>query len=270
MSKKTLMPFFKEPLFVFLVLGGLLFAIDAYMASTRKEQIIVDQSTIEYLIERREGLELREISPDESESLIASYVEDEILYREAYKRGLNEGDTRMRRNMILKLRGLIVAELGEPTDDELRSFYQENLTQYTSDEQFQVDHVYFSDASSLSDGIVAQLDRGADFRHVSEKYNRTLGRSSIQGTRRELADYFGVDAARSIIEAASSDWMGPFSSNFGIHFVRKTDVVPPTIAPFDDVAPYLLMDWQSAEARQRIEAEINVVRDNYDIVVTRQ
>ncbi len=269
MSKKTRMPYYKEPMLVFLVLGGLLFAVDAYLNGKQKEQIIVDQRTIEYLVERREAIELRDLTPDEIDLLIASYIEEEILYREAYRRGLNEGDTRMRRNLVLKLRGLIVAELSEPTEDELRKYYEDNLGNYTSEEQFSVDHIYYSDASRVPADITTLIAEVDDFRSLAEKYNRTLGRSSVQSSSSELADYFGVEAAKTVVTATSGTWLGPFTSDFGVHFVRKTATVAPETASFEEVAPYLLMDWQSGEARKRIEAEIAEVRENYDIVVTR-
>lgn len=268
MKNKT--PFWREPLFHFLILGGLVFAADAFFASARKEQIIVDQSTIDYLVARQENIELRDIPPSEVEDLIATHVEDEILYREAYKRGLNEGDSRMRRNMILKMRGLLVAELDTPTDQQLKDFYQRSRERYTSEEQFQVDHVYFREEASVPDSLLEQLEQGADFRSVSERYTPTFGRSSVQATRSELAEIFGREAGLTVVNAKSDAWMGPFSSSNGIHFVRRTGLIPPQLAKFEDVEPYLLMDWQSEEARKLIEVELETVRNDYDVVVERE
>ncbi len=97
----------KEPLVHFLVLALLLFAIDYVFSSSQKERIVVDQQSIDYLIKQRADLELRELSAEEKQETIESYIDDEILLREAYKRGLNNNDSRMRRNMILKMRGLL-------------------------------------------------------------------------------------------------------------------------------------------------------------------
>ncbi|WP_422385191.1 peptidyl-prolyl cis-trans isomerase [Roseibium album] len=267
---RTKTPFWREPLFHFLILGGLVFAADAFFASARKEQIIVDQSTIDYLVARQENIELRDIAPSEVEDLIATHVEDEILYREAYKRGLNEGDSRMRRNMILKMRGLLVAELDTPTEQQLKDFFQDSTERYTSEEQFQVDHVFFREEASIPDGLLEQLDQGADFRSVSERYTPTFGRSSVQATRSELVEIFGREAGLSVVNAKPDAWMGPFSSSNGIHFVRRTGLIPPQLSKFEDVEPYLLMDWQSEEARKLIEVELETVRDDYDVLVGRE
>lgn len=88
-----------EPLVHFLALAALLFVLDQVFSSTQKEKIIVDEQTADFLIKQREDLELRKLTPEERQETIAAFIEDEILYREAYKRGLDKGDTRMRRNL---------------------------------------------------------------------------------------------------------------------------------------------------------------------------
>ena len=80
----------------FLVLALLLFVLEHVFSSTRKEKIIVGRQTAEYLIKQREDLDLRKLSPEERKDTIAAFVEDEIFYSEAYKRGLDKGNTRMR------------------------------------------------------------------------------------------------------------------------------------------------------------------------------
>ncbi|GLP96397.1 peptidyl-prolyl cis-trans isomerase [Paraferrimonas sedimenticola] len=259
----------KEPLFHFLLIGALIFLADSMLASERKELILVDQSSIDYLVKQQEKLSLRSYSDEEIDQLIEAYIEDEILYREAYKRGLNQGDTRMRRNMILKLRGLMVAEIDAPSEAQLKDFYQNNLERYTAPEQFQVDHLYLSDENHSSKDLLEKLNQGADFRALSESYLKTYGQSSIDVPRSELASLFGEQAARFIVETDSSEWMGPFASSNGVHFVRRTGYTPPQVATIDQVIDYLPMDWQSEQVRQLIDAELERVRENYNIIVER-
>ena len=160
--------------------------------------------------------------------------------------------------MILKMRGVLVAELDTPSDEELKDYFLENPDRYTSKEQFQVDHVFFSEEAAVPKSLLEQLNQGADFRAVSERYPVTFGRSSVQATRGELVEFFGKEAGLSIVNAESDAWMGPFASPNGIHYVRRTGVVPPRVAKFEEVERYLLMDWQAAEARKLIEFVINL------------
>jgi hypothetical protein len=79
----------REPLVHFLALAALLFLFNYFWSDTQKEKIIVDQRTVDFLIKQREDLVLRKLTPKQRQDLIRSYIRDEILYREAYKRGLD-------------------------------------------------------------------------------------------------------------------------------------------------------------------------------------
>jgi hypothetical protein len=115
----------REPLVHFLILAGLLFAFEHFWSARQKERIVVDRQTADFLIQQREELELRQLAPDERREIIESWIEDEILYREAYKRGLDK-DARTRRNLILKMRGLALSDLRDPTEAELRAYFEAN------------------------------------------------------------------------------------------------------------------------------------------------
>ena len=101
----------REPMLHFFALAALLFVLEAYFSAGQKTRIVVDQVTADYLIRQREDLELRVLDEAERASVVDAYVEDEILYREAYRRGLDQGDSRMRRNLILKMRLMATSAL---------------------------------------------------------------------------------------------------------------------------------------------------------------
>ncbi len=81
----------KEPLVHFLVLAILLFVLEHVFSSTKKEKLIVDEQTVEYLIKQREDLELRELSPEERQETIAAFVEDEILLQRSLQTRPGQG-----------------------------------------------------------------------------------------------------------------------------------------------------------------------------------
>ena len=45
-------------------------------------------------------------------------------------------------------------------------------------------------------------------------------------------------------------WSGPFTSDYGVHLVKVTDLQPPRRRPFDEVRDRLAQEWH----RQRQEA----------------
>ncbi len=86
----------KEPLVHFLALAGLLFGLQAIFAGDTREVISVDADTQEYLFQQRQDLTLRPVSDEEKQQIIEDFVEEEILVREANKRGFADG-SRIRR-----------------------------------------------------------------------------------------------------------------------------------------------------------------------------
>lgn len=259
----------REPLIHFLLIGALIFAIDRFLVPEQKELIIVDQDSIEFLIEKRQNLELNTLSELEIDNLIAAYIDDEILYREAYRRGLNVGDSRMRHNMILKMRGLLISEVALPTNEQLQTYYKANLAKYTTPELLETQHLFFSDQSRVPKSLLAALQSHQEVPIKGDFHRPSLGQETLQGTKGELTDLFGFDAAKALVETQSEDWMGPFVSNQGIHFVRKLRSIPPETAPYEDIEDYLRMDWELTEARKLIQLELANVRNNYEIVIER-
>ena len=147
--------FFGEPLVHFLILAGFLFALEHVWSSKQKEKIVVDQQTVEFLINQREELELRQLSTEERRQVINTFIEEEILYREAYKRGLDKGDSRMRRNLILKMRGLLMGEIQRPTETELKEYFEIHRHQYRRPATLSLEHVFFRDSSKVPKGLLA-------------------------------------------------------------------------------------------------------------------
>ena len=252
MYSKSL-PLHKDPLIHFLVLGTLIFIIDGFLPSQRKEQIIVDQATVEFLVENQEKIKLRKLTPEETEKAIANHVTDEILYREAYRRKLNEGDSQIRYELISKMEGLLVNYIENPSTEELRSFYEENIDNYTTPERFAVDHVFYQDPQNIPPDLLEQLKAGIDFKALGKPYVRTYNRPSIQRSHRDLTSLFGPEAAEAVVSAKQGTWVGPFTSRQGTHFLCQTAVLPPAVQSFADIQGYLLNDWKNAESDRQME-----------------
>lgn len=81
----------REPLVHFLGLAALLFVANAVFSGEDREVITVDVATQEYLVQQRQDLLLRDMTDEEKAAVVESFIEEEILVREARKRGLENG-----------------------------------------------------------------------------------------------------------------------------------------------------------------------------------
>ncbi len=255
-----------EPLVHFLVLAALLFLLEAVFSGVRKETIVVDQQTIDYLIQQREELQLREVDPDERRETIATFVEEEILYREAYRRGLDKGDSRMRRNLILKMRGLLVGDVAAPTEEELRTFFEENRERFASPATWSLEQVYLSDPRQVPPGLREALRAGLDPKSVGESL-LSVGNKLPRRSQREIAGTFGAEVARAILALEDDQWQGPFESPRGVHFIRVVGREPVREASFESVMSYVEGEWVLAQSRKAIVQEIDRLRNDYDFII---
>lgn len=257
----------RDPLLHFLLLAGMLFVVNYYVSALSREKIVIDRETVEYLIQERERLELRTLSPDERRDLIKAHVEDELLYREAYQRGLDRSDSRMRRNLILKMRGLLIDRIADPSEADLRAFYQRHRDRFVQPATWTLDHIYFSDLRKVPGDLLQRLNRGADPSTFGQ-YLPGYGRRMSDLTRPMLVRAFGVDTAAHIIETKDADWHGPWTSTVGAHFVRVAERFPDRALNYEEAQPYLENQWMLAQSRKVVEDEIDrLLNERYEVVI---
>ncbi len=256
----------QEPLLHFLALASLFFMADMLYSARQKQQIIISQPTIDYLIKQRESLALHVLSAEEKQQTINAFVEDEILYLEAYKQGLDRRDTRMRRNLIRKMRGLLMGEVEEPTQQDLLEFYQQNQAKYTYPKSVSLQQVFFRHDSVVPVHLLKQLNNGLATEDMGDT-TLSFGRKMSAYSNEQLVQTLGPQLASPIIAINDQYWHGPLRSTYGVHFVRISERHPPVIAPFANIQNYLATDWMTAQTQQLVQDKINTLRQNYDIQI---
>lgn len=134
--KKGAMTLLREPLIHFMGLGVLVFllhrAVSAASVQSAESVIAVDaqqQRELNALFEKRQGR-----APDarEARELATSWIEDELLFREALRLSLPSQDEALRDHLIARMRTLIQASAGArvASDAELRKYFEAHLTKY--------------------------------------------------------------------------------------------------------------------------------------------
>src|SRR4030081_2136026 len=117
----------QEPLVHFLLLGAALFAVSSTLVrstSSAPEKITVSQARIDHLATGFALTWLRAPTAEELEGLVRNYIREEVSYRQAVAMRLDRDDSVIRRRLQQKLELVSqnVADLTQPTDEELRVF----------------------------------------------------------------------------------------------------------------------------------------------------
>ena len=115
--------FFRDPLFHFLVVGGLIYGGYYLLEDTEEsargdgKTIVVTQGEIAWLGAQWESRWGRAPSPDELDNMIKEHIRETVLYREALALNLDKEDVVIRRRLGQKLE-FLSADLLEPAAPE--------------------------------------------------------------------------------------------------------------------------------------------------------
>ena len=136
----------KQRLIIFVILGVLILAVDTIFNNESENRITIFESEINSLISTWVEQVGREPTINEVEGIIKQLIDEEILYREAVRLGLDKNDIIIKRRLAQKIGFLRQeAETVLPTQDEVKEFYLKNIKRYLVRERLTFSHIYFSE-----------------------------------------------------------------------------------------------------------------------------
>lgn len=260
----------REPLLHFLLLAGLLFVAQAIFASDDRDVIVVDVATQDFLIKQEQDLLLRPLTDDEKDAVVNSFIEEEILVREAVKRGFSDS-SRVRALLLQNMRFFIAGDIQEPTDEVLQAYFDANLDAFTSPPSFDLGHVMYASGSDVPPDILEQLNSGANPATFGVATSElTFGQVMRFMTQRRLVQAFGPETAQSALAALETDdqWHGPFLAPTGSkHFLRVEKRNPPSVPEFEQAKDWIATQWLADKSRELLDEELSKVEQDYRIDV---
>jgi parvulin-like peptidyl-prolyl isomerase len=262
--KKTWDFLHREPLVHFLLGACILFLLQAIFAPDSRDQVLISRATVDYLIEQEEYLRLRPLSAQERQDVINLLIEEELLVREARKLGF-ENSSRIRSLLIQNMRVFLSKGLPEPSDEDLRTFYEANPDQFSVPPRYSINHVSFRDPPAALDDVLDRLMNGADPATLGDEVPG-LGVAIPGRSAAQLSVLFGPDIAREIAETKDDAWHGPMPSNYGVHFIQVTERRTARQMQFEEVAGSLRPMANIAARKQRFQDYIQGIQDSYDII----
>jgi len=246
----------REPILHFTLLAGVLFGAHAMFAEPPRPTIRIDPNTIEYLLRERALLINRPITDDDRRDATETYVEEEILLREAYRRGLNE-TPRIRAQLIQTMRQTLIGEVPRPSEAALRTYFEANRARFQRPPTISLTQVFIATGKPVPEDLMARLKAGG--------FDGRIGAAIRHASQAELAGLFGPEVARTIAAIDDRDWHGPIQAARGTYFIRIDDRQPASMPSFEQAAAFVADEWGMVQQRQRLAIEIKRIARDYDI-----
>ena len=271
----------REPLLHFLVAGGLLFGLYAWLnpsspnaRGTESRQVRIGEGEVRWLVETWSRQWRREPTPDELRNLVAELLKEEILSREAREMRLDEGDTIVRRRLAQKLDFLLqdTARLADPKEDELRRLYAAHPERFQAAARVSFTQIYFSpqrrkDPARDAGVALARLLRATPADPAALGDPSLVEPELHDADEPAIAAAFGPGFADAVLALAPGAWHGPIASGHGVHLVRVTRAAPPRPMPFEEVKAQVLELWRERQRRETEARYFRRVMDKYEVVI---
>ena len=257
-------PIFREPLVHFLGLAALLFIVNVVFSGDEREVITVDVATQEYLIEQRQNLVLRNLTEQEKAEVIETFIEEEVLIREARKRGF-ENSSRIRALLIQNMRFFMNREIPEPTEEELRAFFEQNIEMFESPATVYYDRALFNDPDAIPPVSLSLLRSGQSPDELGDVDWRNT--KIIRATEEAIVASFGPHVSPQILAIEDERWQGPFISENGVHFLRVAERHPSWRPDWEASKNWVDSEWLRIKNQEIIDREMAAMLQNYRIEI---
>lgn len=274
------MKLLREPLVHFVVLGAALSAIWAVgsdmFGADESRTVVIDASEIELLADGWQRQWQRPPTADELRAIVDARVREEVLYREALSMGLDRNDVVVRRRMVQKMELLSqdLALLADPTDQELRAFFEERKEEYRLPARLSFSHIYFS-VDARGDAVLDEARRTlARLRASDPPPDRApelgdrfmLGYDFRLASPLEVQRSFGAGFAEDLFRLGGG-WQGPVSSGYGVHLVNIVERVESRLPAYEEVRSRLVVDFNRMRTERANEALYEGLSEGYVVEI---
>jgi hypothetical protein len=205
----------------------------------------------------------------ELQNAFERYVRTEVLYREALARGLDRNDPVVRMSLVRKITmlGTAQAQATDPTDEELRAYFELRSERYRIPASFTLMQVYLNrdkrpdsvdrDAAQL---LVMLRDRDPGAEELAGWGDTSmLPNLAREESEHDLARTFGNEFRDAVVSLPVGQWEGPVESGFGLHLVkiarREDSRIPEWLEVRDRLQADLLYEARKA-AEDQFYAEV--------------
>lgn len=254
----------REPLLHFVVLGGLLFAVDHFVNRHADDAhtIVVGADVDREAIETFKAARGHDPSAEELTGLRKVWLDNEVLYREGLALQLDKGDTAIRERVIFKALSMIDSNVKLPPVDDvaLRQWFEAHRDKYDEPARYDFEEAALSgdDSEASVRAFVKALNDGAPG-------DAKAGLRVFKGRpHSNLVESYGAEFAKALTEAQPGTWTA-LQTRSGWRALRLDAVTPAKPAVFESFRGVVLQDWSDEIGAEQRTNAVRALTKKYDV-----
>lgn len=239
---------------------------EALMAQYGSEAVdaLVMEKILEMEIEK-EGIEVSQAEIDEEMKTYAEYYGgEEALQEVAETSGIDLSEVEKDLETYLATNKLLEKRI-EITEEEMKTYFEENKDQFAQAEQVQASHILVEDEATANE-VAKKLAAGEDFAELAKEYSIDEGSSKEGGE----VGYFGKGAmVPEFEEAAFSMEKGeisdPVKSEYGFHIIKVTDKKEAKEANYEESKEEIKSALMESKVQEEYMVWLQEKQEEYDV-----
>lgn len=256
----------REPLLHFLLLGGLLFAMDHFIAGRTDDPrtILVDAAIDNQARQVFKTARGHEPNEEELYALRQIWLDNEVLYREGLALQVDKGDPAIRERVIFKALSVVDAGLKQPRVDGkvLREWFERNRAKY--DEPARYD---FEEAVLAADSSEAALREFAAYLNAGAPGDVKAGLRVFKGRPHvNLVQSYGAEFVKALEASPVGEWH-VLPSRDSLRVMRLKSITPPKPAVFENLGGVVVQDWTDAIMAEQRTAAVRALARKYTVKI---
>jgi len=257
----------KYKVLIFFVIGLCLYLIDTSINADEDKNIFVSDQEILSLVSAWKSQVGRDPTDDEVYRIINSLIEEEILYREALKLGLDSEDKIIKRRLAQKITFLKQETFADKlSEEELNNFFNANRENYYIDPTYSFSHYFFSfENDSKNRANDAYLKVNASQNINSDPF--FLGKNFANENLKNIGRNFGKNFTNLIQETKLNQWSSPIESAYGHHLIYISDYKEGYYPIIDEVLNQVKVDLLQSKRDTAIKDYLDQVKTEYVVII---
>ena len=199
---------------------------------------------------------------DELKKGIEQYIKDEVLYREAISRNLDEADPTVRLAMVRKITmmGITQTDISDLKDEDIEAYYALRNERYRLPVIVDLEQVFLNRdkrGDKIENEALRLLEELKQHNPSPEEifnYGDVSMLNNIHNdvSKQGLDRVFGSGFSSQVITLSPGEWIGPIESSYGMHIVKITNRIESRIPELKEVLQKVITDM-SYENRKAAE-----------------